>query len=155
VADALLGSCVKGTAHIDSDYQGLRRGETSASVKEFAQRSAGKALADHKDVPLAVKGDLAVVKYRLDTRVTKAGSDIELLLKGGKGIVRSGGPKSSVNQLTESDDAHGDCFKRREVRCVVLQDSGRGTRGLDPKLIELVSPGQHGAGHVLWLAHDP
>jgi hypothetical protein len=62
-----------------------------------------------------------VVKHRLDARVTKTGSDIELLLEGGKSIIGGGGPKRCVNQLAERHYAHGDCFKRREVGCVVLQ----------------------------------
>jgi hypothetical protein len=38
--------------------------------------------------------------------MTKTGSDIELLLKGCKSVVRGGGPKSSIYQLAESDNAN-------------------------------------------------
>jgi hypothetical protein len=31
-----------------------------------------------------------MVKYRLNARVAKAGCDIKLLLKGGKGVIRGG-----------------------------------------------------------------
>jgi hypothetical protein len=37
VADALLCGRIEGTAHIDSNNQGLGRGEASAAVKKLTQ----------------------------------------------------------------------------------------------------------------------
>jgi hypothetical protein len=88
VADALLCSRIEGTANINADNEGLRRGETATAVKKLTKGSTGKTLADYKDVPLALEGYFAMVKYRLDAGVAKTGSDIELLLKGCKGVIR-------------------------------------------------------------------
>jgi hypothetical protein len=71
MADALLGCSIEGPTNINTDDQGLRRSEATATIKELTKGSPGKPLAHHKDIPFAFERDLAVVKYRFNARVAQ------------------------------------------------------------------------------------
>jgi hypothetical protein len=89
MTNPLFGSRIEGSTDINSDNQSLRRGQTTSAVKEFAQGPTCQTFSDNKDVPFAIEGDFTMVKHRFDTRVTKAGGNIELLLESRQSVIGS------------------------------------------------------------------
>jgi hypothetical protein len=61
VGDALLGGGVESPTHINTHNERLRRGESTTTIKEFPEGSAGQSFAYRVDILLAVKHRVAVV----------------------------------------------------------------------------------------------
>ena len=154
MSDALLGSGIKCTTNVHAHDEGLGWSQATTTVEELTKGAARKALTYDIDVLLTVKDCFAMIKDGLDARVAQATGDVCLLLEGHLGVGWGGGTKGGVDETGQRNDAHGHFLVGGKVGGIKLRGSGGRLSGFAPGLVELVTPAQDGARHVLWVPHD-
>jgi hypothetical protein len=154
VGNSLLGCCVECTANVDADDERLRWCESASTIEELSKRTPAESLTDGIDILLAIQNGVAMIEDSLDTGVAQTGCHVYLALKCLFGVGRGGGAKCGVDEPLYGDYTYRNFGLGGQVSGV-KQHHARHGLGFKPQLVELVAPTKDGAGHVLWVSHDP
>ena len=95
-----------------------------------------------------------MIEDGLDTGVAQTGCHVYLALKCLFGVGWGGGAKCGVDEALYGDYTYRNFGLGGQVSGV-KQHHARHGLGFKPQLVELVAPTKDGAGHVLWVSHDP